>query len=85
LVKSDIESENSSLTLDMSDFDNGLVELASSLGPMEEPILEVIKLDGDEEKIDLASDLSVSWKPVSKALKYQVMIYNGHDYTYFEN
>ncbi|QWB31817.1 hypothetical protein [Exiguobacterium acetylicum] len=52
---------------------------------MEEPILEVIKLDGDEEKIDLASDLSVSWKPVPKALKYQVMIYNGHDYTYFEN
>ncbi|WP_214859098.1 DNRLRE domain-containing protein [Exiguobacterium sp. s191] len=84
LGKSDIESEDSSLTLDMSDFDNEPVEVASSLNPMEEPILEVIERDGDEEKVDLASDLSVSWKPVPKALKYQVMIYNGHDYTYFD-
>ncbi|WP_214770703.1 DNRLRE domain-containing protein [Exiguobacterium sp. s133] len=84
LGKSDIESEESSTSLDMNDYENEPIEIESSIKKMNAPIVEIIDRGIDEEHDYLSSDLSVSWAEVPRALKYQVMLYNGHDYTYFD-
>lgn len=84
--------EKGSSVISISDVENGAVKVNTRYEQMSEPSVTVVsspnlvdqELESTTETVHLKSDLYLEWEPIDNVLKYQVMIYNGHDYTYFD-
>lgn len=93
---SDPENEEGTTSIEIIEKENGKIETNTSYEKMSAPEVEFVtkddtyneEMDGQFEDTDtsvtLTSDIHVLWEPVDGALKYQVMFFNGHDYSYFD-
>lgn len=91
LGKSESLDERGDSVVSLEGSENEAVEINPKYEQMSEPIVEVLPNNDElvEEDVSvtsssLRSDLFLSWEQIDAALKYQVMIHNGYDYTYFD-